>query len=247
MYVLYKSVYSYVHNYVFIYSCCEENQSDYSKSLNNGTDALLVDKISLSSSDCHVVGSDLGPKPTLVEDSCINLDATHLNVVENMSSVLNIEIPVIIKNSEDDINHEATNTSFTENHTNDPGSHVIIANYNSGGMVNTISDSSLSKDETNKTGNIIEHDLHHEKWNSQNENAQNVIPTPKSHSKRKKMDTSGTTHNAWRFKLLLIFVACCIVGCYLIPFAVNATQFRTHTSEDFSNDKNISSANVSYN
>ena len=208
---------------------------------NNSTDALLVDKVSLSSSDSHVVGNDLGPEPTLVEDSCINLDATHLNVVENLSSVLNIEIPVIMKNSEDDINHETTNTSFTGNHASDPSSHV-----NSGEMVITNSDSSHLKDETNKTGNIIEHNLRNENWSSQDENVQNVTPTPESHSKRKKMDTSGTTHHAWRFKLLVIFAACCIIGCYLIPFAVNTTQFTLNTNEDFSNDKNISSANVSY-
>ena len=220
-------------------------QSDFSKSLSNSTDAILIDKVSLSSTaDGHVVGSDLGPKSTLVEESCINLDATHLNVVENLSSVLNIEIPVIMKNSEDGINHEVTSTTFTRNHASDPGSHVIIAN--SGGMENKISDSSLLKDETNKTGNIIEHNLNHEKWNSQDENAQNVIPIPENHSKRKKMDSSGTTHNAWRFKLILIFAACCIIGCYLIPFAVYAIEFRSNTSDDFSNDKNISSANVSY-
>ena len=207
---------------------------------NNSTDALLVDKVSLNSSDSYVVGSDLGPEPTLVEDSCINLDATHLNVVENLSSVLNIEIPVIMKNSEDDINHETTNTSFTGSHASNPGSHV-----DSSEMVITISDSSHLKDETNKTGNIIEDNLNHEKWNSQDENVQNVTPTPESHSKRKKMDTSGTTHNAWRFKLLVIFAVCCIIGCYLIPLAVNTTQFTLNTNKDFSNNKNISSANVS--
>ena len=207
----------------------------------------MINKVSLSSSDSHVVGSDLGPKPTLVEDSCINLDATHLNVVENLSSVLNIEIPVIMKNSEDGINHETTNISFTENHASDPGSHVTIANSRSGEMENKISDSPLLKDKTNKTGNIIEHNLNHEKWNSQGENrAQNVTSIPDSHSKRKKMDSSVTTHNAWRFKMLLIFATCCVIGFYLIPFAVYAIDFRSNTSDDFSNDKNISSANVSY-
>ena len=231
---------------LFLYSCYENNEekvSDYSKSLNSSTDALLVDKVSLCSSDSHVVGSDLGQKPTSTEDSCINLDATHLNVVENLSSVLNIEIPVIMRNSEDDNNHETTNISFTVNHTSDPGNHVIIAK--SGQIENNISDSSPLKDKTNKTGNVIEHNLNHEKWNSQDENAQNVTSTPESHSKRKKMDSSGTTHSAWRFKLLLIFAACCIIGCYLIPFAVYATQFRSSTSDDFSSVKNTSSANVS--
>ena len=220
-----------IHNHITVFLHIFYIRSCYE---NNSTDALLVDKVSLSSSDSRVVGNDLGPEPTLVEDSCINLDATHLNVVENLSSVINIEIPVIMKNSEDDNNHETTNTSFTGNHASDPGNHVIIAN--SGEMVNTISDSSLLKDETSN--------LHH--GNSQDENAQNVTPTPESCPRKKKMDSSGTTHSAWRFKLLLIFVACCIIGCYLIPFAVNTTQFTRNTNEDFSNDKNISNANVSY-
>ena len=191
----------------------------------------MINNVSLRSSDSHVVGSDLEPK---------------LNVIENFSLVLNIEIPVIMKNSEDDINHETTNISFTENHASNPGSQVTIANSRSGGMENNISDSPLLKDETNKTGNIIEHNLNHEKWNSQDENAQNVTSTPESHSKRKKMDSSVTTHNAWRFKISLIFAACCIIGFYLIPFAVYAIEFRSNTSGDFSNDKNISSVNVSY-
>ena len=198
--------------------------SDLSKLLSNSTDTISIDS--------HAVGSDLGPRPTSVEDSCINLDATHLNVVENFSSVLNIEIPVIMKNNEDGINHETTSTSFIRNQGSDPGN---------------ISDSSLLKDKTNKTGNIIvEHNLNHEKWNSQDENAQNVTSIPESHSKRKKMASSGTTHSAWRFKILLIFAACCIIGCYLIPFAVYAIEYRSNKSEDFSNDKNISSVNVSY-
>ena len=217
----------------FLYSCYENNedkQSDCSKSLRNSTNTIVIDKVSLNSSDSHVVGSDLGPK---------------LNVVENLSSVLNIEIPVIMTNNEDNINHETTNISFTENHASDPGRHVTIANSRSGGMENKISDSPLLIDETNKTGNIIEHNLNNEKWNSQDENAQNVTSIPESHSKRKKMDSSVTTHNAWRFKLLLIFAACCIIGFYLIPFAVYAIELRSNTSDDFSNDKNISSANVS--
>ena len=232
---------------LFLYSYYENNEekvSDYSKSLNSSTDALLVDKVSLSSSDSRVVGSDLGQKPTSTEDSCINLDATHLNVIENLPSVLNIEIPVIMPNSEDDNNHETTNTSFTENHESDPGTHVIIAK--SGQMENNISDSSFLNDETNKTRNIVEDDLNHEKWNSQDENAQNVTSIPEGQSKRKKMDSSGTTHSAWRFKLIIIFAACCIIGCYLILFAVYAIQFRSNTSDnDFSSVKNTSSANVS--
>ena len=191
----------------------------------------MIDNVSLRSSDSHVVGSDLGPK---------------LNVVENLSSVLNIEIPVIMKNSEDDVNPETNNISFTENHASDPSSQVTIANSRSGGMENNISDSPLLNDKTNKTGNIIEHNLNHEKWNSQDENAQNVTSIPDSHSKRKKMDSTVTTHSAWRFKISLIFPACCIIGCYLIPFAVYAIELRSNTSDDFSNDKNISSANVSY-
>ena len=225
-----------LHFYISCYENNEERQSDCS---NNSTDTIVIDKVSLSSSDSHVgqILNNIKFWPKI----------TNPNVVENLSSVLNIGIPVIMKNSEDDINHETANTSFTENHASDPGSHVTIANSRSGGMENNISDYSLLKDEANKTGNIIEHDLNHEKWNSQNENAQNVTSILESHSKSRKMDSSGTTHNAWRFKILLIFAACCIIGCYLIPFAVNAIQFSSNnTNEDFSNDKNISNANVSY-
>ena len=184
--------------------------------MNNSTDTILVDKVYLSSSDSHVVGSDLGSKA--------NLDATHLNI-ENSSSVLNIENPVIMKNSEDDGNHETTNTSFTENHSNYPGSLP-----NSGQMESNIFD---SKDETNKMVNIIEHDLNH---------AHNVTSIPESHFKRR---SSVIAHSTCRFKILLIFAVFCIIaiGCYLIVFVVDATQFRSNTSDGFSN---ISSANVSY-
>ena len=101
-----------------------------------------------------MVGSDLEPKPTSVENSCINLDAIHLNIVDNLSPVLNIEIPVIMAKSEDDIKHETTNTSFTGNYASDSGNHVIIAN-------------SLLKDDMNTTKNIVKDDLNHQKGNSQ--------------------------------------------------------------------------------
>ena len=66
--------------------------------------------MSLSSSNSHVVGSDLDPKIHTnkicgsVEDSCMS---THF---ENFSSVVNIEIPIIIKDSEDDIKHAPTDS-----------------------------------------------------------------------------------------------------------------------------------------
>ena len=216
------------------YASNEENQSDCSKSLSNSTDAILIDKVSLSSSDSHVVGSDLYLKPAnktcSVEDSCVKLDATHLNVVENFSSAMNIEIPIIIKKSEDDIKHETTDTSFT---ASDSGSHVIIAN-------------SLLKDDMNTTKNIVKDDLNQQKGNSQDESTENITSVPENLSKRKNMDSSGTTHNAWRFKVLLIFVACCIIGCYLIPFVAYAIQYEgdAEISNDYSNEENITSANV---
>ena len=131
------------------YASNEEDQSNYSKSLSNSTEAILIDKASLSSSDSHVV---VDPKPT-----------THLNVVENFSSVANIEIPVIMKEREEDIQHKTTNTSFTGNHANDSGSHVMIVN--SGGIVNNISDSSVLKDKAiNKAKNIAKDDFNHQKY-----------------------------------------------------------------------------------
>ena len=180
-----------------------------------------------------MVGSDLEPKPTSVENSCINLDAIHLNIVDNLSPVLNIEIPVIMAKSEDDIKHETTNTSFTGNHASDSGNHIIIAN-------------SLLKDDMNTTKNIVKDDLNHQKGNSQDDNTENVTSVPENLSKRKKLDSLGTTHNAWRFKMLLIFGACCIIGCYLIPFAVYAIQFRSNTEigDDYSDEKNVTSTNV---
>ena len=208
------------------YASNEEDQSDYSKSLGNSTEAILIDKASLSSSDSHVV---VDPKPT------------HLNAVENLSSVVNIEIPVIMKERED-IQHKTTNISFTGNHANDSGSHVIIVN--SGGIVNNISDSSAFKDEINKTENGY---LNHQKWNSQDGNTENVTSMPKNLSKTKKKDSSSTTHSAWRFKLLLIFGACCIIGCYLIPIAVYGIQSGGNDiDDDYSSEQNISSANVCY-
>ena len=237
--------YTYIINHylMFIHICScyannEENQSDCSKSLSNSTDAILIDKVSLSSSDSHVVGSDLYLKPAnktcSVEDSCVKLDATHLHVVENFSSVVNIEIPIIIKKSEDDIKHETTDTSFTGNHTSDSGSHVIIAN-------------SLLENDMNTTKNIVKGDLNHQKGNSQDESTrENITSVPENLSKRKEMDSSGTTNNAWRFKVLLIFVACCIIGCYLIPFVDYAIQYEgdAEISNDYSNEENITSANV---
>ena len=79
-----------------------------------------------------MVGSDLDPKIHTnkicgsVEDSCMS---THF---ENFSSVVNIEIPIIIKDSEDDIKHATTD------------SHVITTNF--GKMKNNdVSGSSIPK------------------------------------------------------------------------------------------------------
>ena len=80
--------------------------------------------MSLSSSNSHVVGSDLDPKIHTnktcdsVKDSCMS---THL---ENFSSVVNIEIPIIIKDGEDDIKHAPTDshmisTNFDKMEDND--------------------------------------------------------------------------------------------------------------------------------
>ena len=71
------------------------------------------------------------------------------------------------------------------------------------------------------------------------DNTENVTSVPENLSKRKKLDSLGTTHNAWQFKMLLIFGACCIIGCYLIPFAVYAIQFRSNTEigDDYSDEK----------
>ena len=214
------------------YYASNEDQLGYSKSLSDSIEAILIDKAFLSISDSHVVNI-VDPK-----------SATNLDAVENFSSAVNIEIPVIMKESEEDIQHETTNTSFTGNHANDSGSHVMIAN--SGGIVNDISDSSILKDGTNKTENIIKEDLNHEKWNSQDGNTKSVTSMPKNLSKTKKKDSSSsTTHSAWRFKLLLIFGACCIIGCYLIPLAVYGIQYGGNDiDDDYSSEQNISSANV---
>ena len=211
------------------YASNEEDQSGYSKSLSDSIEAILIDKASLNISDSHVVNV-VDPKP-----------ATNLDAVENFSSAVNIEIPVIMK---EDIQHETTNTSFTGNHANDSGSHAMIAN--SGDIVNDISDSSILKDGTNKTENIIKEDLNHEKWNSQDGNTKSVTSMPKNLSKSKKKDSSSsTTHSAWRFKLLLIFGACCIIGCYLMPLAVYGIESGSNDiDDDYSSEQNISSANV---
>ena len=214
------------------YASNKEDQSDYSKSLSYSIEAILIDKASLSISDSHVVNV-VDPK-----------SATNLDAVENFSSVVNIEILVIMKESEEDIQRETTNTSFTGNHGNDSGSHVMIAN--SGDIVNNISDSSILKDGTNKTENIVKEDLNHQKWNSREGNTKNVTSMPKNLSKSKKKDSSSsTTHSAWRFKLLLIFGACCIIGCYLIPLAVYGIQYGGNDiDDDYSSEQNIFSANV---
>ena len=79
-----------------------------------------------------MVGNDVDPKkPTnkvcgSIEDSCMS---THL---ENFSSVVNIEIPIIIKNSEDDIKHALTD------------SHMISTNFDKM-KDNDVSGSSIPK------------------------------------------------------------------------------------------------------
>ena len=238
---------SYMYNvnllFYFIHSSYEDNEQDCSKLLSNSTDAILIDEASLSSSDSHKVDRDLDPKPTnntslVAEDSFIKLDATQLNIVEN-SSVVSIEIPIIMKRSEDNIKYEATNILFIEHHASDSDNHVIITN--PGQMENSnISGSAVSKDEINKE-NIVKDNLNHQKWDSQDEKAEKVTLMPERPSKRK---DSGTTHGAWRFKILLIFAACCIIGFYLIPFTVYGLQSRINPEMDYSNETNASSASV---
>ena len=150
-----------------------------------------------------------------VEDSHVNLDTAHLNVVENFSSVVNIEVPIIIKDSEDDIQHATTNPSQSKD--------------------NDISDSSVLKDKAmNEAKNIAKDDLNHQK-----------------HAKKMKRSTSSasvssTTCSAWRFKILIIFGACFITGCYLVPFTIYYVTQTGGNAEIDVYDKNASSVSGCY-
>ena len=161
---------------------------------------------------------------------------------------MNIENPIIMKTSEDDIKHTTTDISFTESRVSDSEGHIIIDDPN---QMENISDFSILKDEAIKARNIEDH----QRCNSLDENTENyVISLPKHFTKRKKMKRSissrnqgGTTCDTWCSKMLLIFGVCCIIGCFLIPFvAYNVTQTRgrSETEADYSHDKNISSAKV---
>ena len=180
-----------------------------------------------SSSD--ETGSDHDAKfTTKAEDSCITLDATHLDIAKNSNSVVNIEIPIIVKGKKDGIKLEAIK-SFQGS---DIDSHVIA---NSSEMENEISDSAILKAKMNEV----------EKRNFRDENTTSV---PENLSIKKKTNSSIVTHNACLCKMYLSFAACCIIGIYLIPFAVFAIQSRNNTKKDFdyslTNEKNTSSANV---
>ena len=179
-----------------------------------------------SSSD--KTGSDHDTKfTTKAEDSCITLDTTHLDVARNSNSVVNIEIPIIMKDKKDGIKLEAIKSVFVETQGSDIDSHVIAT------CSNDISDSVILKAKMNE---VEIHNLRNE----------NITSVPENLFIKRKTNSSIVTHKACLCKMYLSFAACCIIGIYLIPFAVFAIQSRNNTEKDldYSSEKNTSSANV---
>ena len=156
----------------------EKNKGDRVQLLSNrnhNEPSISSDDIEASSSsNCN---TNLDHKP-MSKDAygCINLDATHLNVADNFSLVVNIEIPIIIKNSEDGIRHAAANVSLTESHASDSDNHVIITD-----LCQT--DFSTLEDEINKAQNINQGDHNHQR-KSRHKNTENTIPKNASRQRK---------------------------------------------------------------
>ena len=214
-----------------------KNEGDHVQLLSNrnhNEPSISSDNVeALSSSKCN---TNLDHKPMSKDaNGYMNLDATHLNVVDNFSSVVNIEIPITMKNSEDGIRHAAAEVSLTESHASDSDNHVIITD-----LCQT--DFSTLEDETNKAQNINQGDHNHQR-KSRLKNTENTIPKNASKERKIKRSISLTsmgisTYNGvpeyWNFL------------SHWIPFALYYLTQTTdsETDADYSHEINISNVSV---
>lgn len=115
---------------------------------------------------------------------------------------------------------------------------------------NNISEFSIKVISVNK---MAKGNLNRQRCISINENTENDISSiPKRLSMKKKMkhnisSTSISVINTVRYKVSIVFVVCCIIGCCLVPIILyNVSQTRDNGTSDpgYSHEKNVSIAKV---
>ena len=256
----------YIHM-VYLYNCRyedKENKSNFSDS--NSIHVMVVDKKLLSNPDSNAIDIDLDQETTndtcLLEDtSSINLDLSHLNIDDNISSAVcysdssnnekSIEDGVNDNDTSIPVMHLFANISF-EGCGNESNVHTIIANLDHVKNSNNILESVL-KDRTIKADDTVNGNLKHQRYISQNQNIdKNVTSMPKKVLKKHSITSTNSVvnHNAPWCKIFIIFAVCCTIGIFLIPitlYFVNQTRDNTEVdSPEYSHKRNTSNVVVRY-
>ena len=206
---------------------------------NQHSNVMKIRKVSLSNNDGDAVSSNIEQKTIIdtsspVTDSRMNLDDSCVT-----SSVICIESLIATKDdanviSEVPIMHSISKITPAES------LHRKLDNSN---------DSSPVKDERINAHNTTQ-DLNHHAYISNPEN--DGASMPQNFPKRLNSNISlGSTNGVGtlRYKVLLVFAVCCIIGCCLMPtifYYVSQTKSRVAaTDPEYSHRKN-NSAKVSY-
>ena len=196
---------------------------------------MLMDTESLSNCDAHVTGPDLDLETTAdtyqVKNSSINpCVVCHIHFV-NISSVLSTEN---LTDTKDDVNTTPVVSPIAEN----PNTK----------MENNSTSDFLALQDNRINSNTAQDNFNHQKYTSQVEITEtNVASMPNSIRQKIRLTSIGII-NTLRYKIVLVFAACCIIGCCLMPiilYYVSQTVNNDTTDYEYSHWKNIS-AEVCY-
>ena len=204
-----------------IYSSYEGN-NERSQDINS----MLMDKESLSNCDAHIADPDLDLETTTdtyqVKNSNIKpCVVCHLHIV-NISSVLNTE------SSEDDVNSTPVVSPIAEN------SNTKMENNNNSDY--------LALQDNRINDNTAQDNLNHQAYTSQAKITETNVASLSNSIKQIRLTNIGIV-NTQHYKMALVFAACCIIGCCLMPiilYYVSQTVNNDTTDYEYSHGKNIS-------
>ena len=201
---------------------------------------MKIRKVSLSNNDSHTVSPNIEQETTIdtsnpVTDSRMNLDNSSvtftvqciesLTAIEDDANVIS-EIPVM---------HSTSKINSAENLNR---------------KLDNSNDFTAMKDERINLHNTTQDYLNHHAYISNPE--KDGASKPQIFLKRQKSNTSLASTNSigtLRYKVLLVFAICCIIGCCLMPtifYYVSQAKSRVATADpEYSHRKN-DSAKVSY-
>ena len=216
--------------HVLIYNSYEENQHN---------NVMKIRKVSLSNNDSHAVSPNIEQKTTIDTSSPVTDSRMNLGNSCVTSSVICIES---LTATEDDAN---VISEIPVVHS--------ISKINPAESLNRKLDNSNEfsavKDEGINAPNTTQDYLNHPIYISTTEN--NSVSMPPRRQKSNISLTSLSTNDVGttRYKVLLVFAVCCIIGCCLLPtifYYVSRTKSRVATIDpEYSYRKN-NSAKVSY-